>query len=206
MRPPRIPLFPLDVVLFPRMALPLHIFEPRYKLMVRHCLDEKLEFGMVLSRFERIARVGCTTAILSIVRTHPDGTMDILTEGRSAFQVMKVFEDKPYHEAAVEYLDEIESASAPDSQPSLLGLYEKCHNLVFGRAPEVIELRPGASLAYFVAGSLPLELDYRQELLELREEAMRQENLIDHLNDWLPRVEHLHHMRKKAGGNGHGLS
>ena len=48
-RPNRIPLFPLDVVLMPGAELPLHIFEPRYKVMIARCLEENLEFGMILA-------------------------------------------------------------------------------------------------------------------------------------------------------------
>ncbi len=49
MRPDRIPLFPLNVVLLPGAELPLHIFEPRYREMVKNCLEEKSEFGMLTS-------------------------------------------------------------------------------------------------------------------------------------------------------------
>ena len=62
-KPDRIPLFPLDVVLLPAMPLPLHIFEPRYKNMIRRCLSEKSEFGMVLASNQAMAEVGCTAAI-----------------------------------------------------------------------------------------------------------------------------------------------
>ena len=61
MRPDRIPLFPLNVVLFPGEELPLHIFEPRYRSMVRECLDGRSPFGMLLSMDDGITRVGCTS-------------------------------------------------------------------------------------------------------------------------------------------------
>jgi Lon protease-like protein len=56
-KPPRIPLFPLDVVLLPSMPLPLHIFEPRYREMVGRCLEGGLEFGMILAANDNIASV-----------------------------------------------------------------------------------------------------------------------------------------------------
>lgn len=207
MKPKRIPLFPLDAVLLPGMALPLHIFEPRYKLMIRRCIDERHEFGVVLARESGIARTGCTAAITQVVRTYPDGKMDILTEGRTAVQVLEVFEEKPYYEADVEYLeDELEIAvRSADDRAKLLELYDRCHKLLFGRPPGQLETPPGTLLSFQIAGELPLDLDYRQELLELRRESERQEHLRDRLTEWAPQLEHHQRMRRIAGGNGHGL-
>jgi Lon protease-like protein len=206
MKPKRIPLFPLQVVLFPGIELPLHIFEPRYKLMIRHCVDDKLEFGVVLAREEGVASVGCTAEVVRVVRTFPDGKMDIVTEGRTAYQVLKLVEEKPYYEADVDYLDEEEApeAVAPPAE-KLLELYDQCHRLLFGSAPDPIEKDPGASLAFQIASDLPVELSYRQELLEIRRESERRNYLFLRLGEWLPQLEHMQEMRRRAGGNGQGL-
>ena len=71
MRPDRLPLFPLNVVLFPGEQLPLHIFEPRYRRMVRECLDAKSSFGMLLAVDDGLTRVGCTAEILEVVKRYP---------------------------------------------------------------------------------------------------------------------------------------
>jgi len=207
MKPKRIPLFPLDVVLFPGMPLPLHIFEPRYKLMIRRCSDQQLEFGVVLARESGIAGTGCTAAITQVVRTYPDGKMDILTEGRTAYQVLQVFEEKPYYEADVQYLeDDLEIAvRSVDNRKKLLELYNRCHQLLLNRSPAQLELRPGILLSFQIAGELPLDLDFRQELLELRSESARQDHLRERLAEWAPQLEHHSRVRQKAGGNGHGL-
>src|SRR5215472_12311979 len=73
MRPERIPLFPLNVVLLPGASLSLHIFEPRYKEMVKDCLEEKSEFGMLLALPKGVAKVGCTAEILEVVKRYSDG-------------------------------------------------------------------------------------------------------------------------------------
>ena len=106
MRPDRIPLFPLNVVLLPGADLPLHIFEPRYRKMVRGCLDNKTEFGMLLALSDGVAGTGCTAEILEVVKTHDDGRMDILTVGREPFRVVELFTDDPLLEGAVDYLDD----------------------------------------------------------------------------------------------------
>ena len=91
MRPERIPLFPLNVVLLPGAELPLHIFEPRYREMVRNALENKTEFGMLLSLPKGLARFGCTAEILEVLKREDDGTMDILTVGRAPFRVLELF-------------------------------------------------------------------------------------------------------------------
>src|SRR5258708_39762236 len=85
-----LPLFPLNIVLLPGAELPLHIFESRYRAMVKSCLEEKSEFGMVLSLDKGVARVGCTAEILNVAKRYGDGRMDILTVGRAPFRVVEL--------------------------------------------------------------------------------------------------------------------
>lgn len=99
-----IPLFPLQVVLFPKMALPLHIFEPRYREMINRCLDENLEFGVVLikegpevggSALPHL--VGTTARIRSeSVERHPDGRINIQVVGQRRFRIEELHFDRPY--------------------------------------------------------------------------------------------------------------
>jgi ATP-dependent Lon protease len=199
----RIPLFPLEVVLLPGMSLPLHIFESRYKLMTRRCLRTHEPFGIVLIRGEEITRVGCTAAIQRLVRQFNDGRMDILTAGLRRYRIAELFHEQPYLEAAIEFLEE-SGAPAPASSPQLLELFAHCHRLVFGRAPETTEAAPGGSLAFLIASVLPLDLEARQELLELDSEAQRQTLLLVLLQAQLPEFARRERTRQSARGNGHG--
>src|SRR5579864_2912482 len=90
MGPERISLFPLDVVLLPGAILPLHIFEPRYRQMVRHCVNEKCEFGVLLALPKGIVRVGCTARVTEVVKRYNDGRMDIISVGRSPFRITQL--------------------------------------------------------------------------------------------------------------------
>jgi len=101
-----IPLFPLHVVVFPRTALPLHIFEERYKEMVGEAIRNKSEFGVVLARDEGIVNAGCTVVVEKLLEVHPDGRMDILTRGRKRFEISSLNEEKPYLQAEVEFFDD----------------------------------------------------------------------------------------------------
>src|SRR5271155_2912576 len=96
-----LPLFPLDLVLLPGTPLPLHIFEPRYKELIRTCLGERTKFGVIRAAEGGIVRVGCSAEIVDVVRTYPDGRMDILTMGRQRFAVHDVDQDSEYLRADV---------------------------------------------------------------------------------------------------------
>lgn len=202
MNPQRIPIFPLDVVLFPGCSLPLHIFEPRYKMMVRRCLNMKMQFGVVLAQTQGMATVGCTAAIVSVVKQYADGKMDILTRGKLAFQVKELFDDKAYLEAAIEcFEDPVESY--PPASKELIEAYEQCHWLLFNRAPDKRRTKASLSPAFAMASTLPLPLDQKQILLENRDEAERQAQLLDQLKEWLPQLVYLNERRSHARGNGH---
>ncbi|MGB7083270.1 MAG: LON peptidase substrate-binding domain-containing protein [Candidatus Acidiferrales bacterium] len=205
MNPKRIPLFPLDIVLFPGCSLPLHIFESRFKLMIRRCLNMRLQFGVILAQKRGMATVGCTAAIVSLVKQYPDGKMDILTRGETPFQVKEIFDDKPYLEAAIECFDEA-SEAYPSASKELTEAYEQCHWLLFNRGPETPRKKDRLSPAYAMASSLPLPLEHKQLLLENRSDAERQEQLLEQLKEWLPQLVYLNERRQRARGNGHSLN
>ncbi len=206
MRPERIPLFPLNVVLLPGAELPLHIFEPRYRAMVKGCVEEKSEFGMLLSLDKGVARVGCTAEILNVAKRYEDGRMDILTVGRAPFRVVELFKEDPLLEGHVDYLDDREIPANPRVQRELVELFEACHTLIFDDYPKNIEGGPSEELSYLVAATLPIDLLWKQQILELRSEADRQERLVAYLREWCPHLQKKEAMRQRAGGNGHGLN
>lgn len=205
MRPDRIPLFPLNVVLLPGAELPLHIFELRYREMVKRCLKEKSEFGMLLSLPKGVARVGCTAEIIEVVKRYDDGRMDILTVGRAPFRVVELFSDDPLAEGQVDYLEDCDAPANPNLQKELIELYEACHTLVFHDYPKNIDA-DSEQLSFIVAGTLPMDLLWKQQILELRTETDRQERLIAYLREWAPHLQNAGVMRQRAGGNGHGLN
>jgi Lon protease-like protein len=206
MRPDRIPLFPLNVVLLPGAELPLHIFEPRYREMVKRCLEEKSEFGMLLSLPKGLARIGCTAEIVEVLKREEDGSMDILTVGRAPFQVLELFTEAALLEGRVGYLEDEPAVDSAVVQRDLVELYETCHTLVFGDYPKNLDGGLAPSPAYRIAGTLPMELLWKQQILELRKEADRQQRLVSHLREWAPHLQKAAAVRSRAGGNGHGLN
>lgn len=204
MSPARIPLFPLDIVLFPGQAVPLHIFEPRYREMTRHCIDSQSPFGIIFVHEGNLARTGCTAIIVKILKEYEDGRSDILTAGQNAFQLVRTHNQKAYMEADVEYLEEdfTDVDSAVSSR--LERLCNQCHQILYGEDAPAFETEGGISLAYHVASELPVDTAFRQRLLEIRSEAERQGKLAAHLEEWYPQLQQREHVRGKAAGNGHG--
>jgi Lon protease-like protein len=109
-----LPLFPLNTVLCPGIALPLHIFEERYRAMVRHCLETTSPFGVVLIRQGREEGVGAisftgigTIAEIRDAGSYDDGRYDLLVVGTRRFEIRQVLSSKrPYLVAEVDVLDE----------------------------------------------------------------------------------------------------
>ena len=111
----RLPLFPLNVVLFPGGYLPLHIFEERYRLMMRNCLDGDRRFGVVL--ISSGSEVGApavpesvgTIAVIDEVRTLDDGRMLMAARGERRFRIVEIVEQLPYVIAEVTPLEDDDS-------------------------------------------------------------------------------------------------
>jgi Lon protease-like protein len=206
MGPDRIPLFPLNVVLLPGATLPLHIFEPRYRKMVRRCCDDKCEFGVLLALPRGIVRVGCTAEVVEVVKRYNDGRMDIITVGRSPFRITDLVNADAYAndellEGDVDFLDDREHRSDARMENELLRLYEVCHTLIFEDYPRNLHGEAMEHLSFVVASTLPLDLMWKQQVLELRSEGDRQERLVGYLREWAPHLQKQEKSRARAGGS-----
>jgi Lon protease-like protein len=202
-----IPLFPLEVVLFPGQPLPLHIFEDRYKEMIGECLETGCEFGVVLAKENSIVNVGCTAAITNVAKRYDDGRMDIETAGRRRFEVLFLNESKSYLRAAAQFF--LDDAAEPEAKvrTRALELHAEVLALLFpdpdDRAKYVLD--PGCPQRSFVLmGPLPVDLDFKQALLALRSEPERLEQAVNYLGKLAARLRLVTRVRGKAGSNGQG--
>jgi Lon protease-like protein len=197
----QLPLFPLDVVLFPGAPLPLHIFEPRYKEMIAECLEQKKVFGMVRAKENAVSEVGCTASILSVLKEYEDGRMDIATRGKQRFSILELNHDRAYLQAEVAWFDDDEPTPAPGKEvETAIELHEKLFH-VLGQDAEIEKEAP--SVSFHLASELPVDLDFKQAILEMRSEAERIETLIEYYRATIPKVEKTLYARQKASGNGH---
>ena len=197
-----LPLFPLDIVLLPGTLLPLHIFEPRYREMTADCVAKKKPFGVVRSKEEGIAEIGCTAEILTVAKQYPDGRSDIVTRGQRRFEVLQVNQELSFLQAEVFYLeDEPDKATSTEVEQAV-----KLHGEIMGLAgakPEGAEPTEREQLSFHLAGSLPLDLDFKQTLLAMKSEAERLRAVISYFETILPTLKRNLQVRQKAGGNGH---
>jgi Lon protease-like protein len=186
-----LPLFPLTTVLFPEMLLPLHIFEPRYRLLVRRCMDEDRPFGVVLIRSGQDVggtaepySVGTEAKIMAFSPLS-DGRSYIVVRGGRRFAVEQAVPDvEPYLVGRVRYLDEREGDGATKGAAVAVEAYGQYIVAVMAvtedergdRAivDELATVSPREA-AYRIAASLAVDASERQRLLELPSDAERLE-------------------------------
>lgn len=181
----RLPLFPLPVVLFPTAAMPLHVFEPRYRRMVARCLEFDRRFGLVYHDSDRRGpflfedgRVGCVAEIESF-QPLPDGRSLLLARGVERFAIVDGIEsDEPYYEGLVRPYPDREPASDLDERRrESLDLFRAVVDQLPEEPERLPELDEGAELSFPLVRTIEVEAPWQQSFLELREEARRLEQL-----------------------------
>jgi Lon protease-like protein len=198
----RFPLFPLGLVLIPRELVPLHIFEERYKLMIGECLDQQTEFGIVWLSDGGLKDVGCSARIARVLERFDDGRLNVLVEGTTPFRLKRRIDDLPYPAGDVEPLGD------DDAQPGDAEAIEAARARYADLVAEVTDERPDAETlakldAYGMAATLDVSLDAKQQMLELRSERARLEQLEALFADALGRIRHAERAAERAQGNGH---
>ena len=193
-------MFPLDLVLFPGAPLPLHIFEPRYKEMINECLEQKKPFGMVRATKDAVAEVGCTAAILTVKKKYDDGRLDIDTQGRQRFEIIQLNQERAFLQGEVVFFDDDPGNISDSDAKAALQLHAQLFDIL-GQQTEIEASDPCNS--FQLAHELPVDLDFKQALLEMKSERQRMETLVEYYKATITRVERTLHVRQKASGNGH---
>lgn len=205
-----LPLFPLEVVLFPNEILPLHIFEDRYKQMIAECLASaelspaQGEFGVVCQHEGKLESVGCSARITKVIRRYDDGRLDILTRGHGRFEIFLTNDERPYLRGAVTFFEDEDSElpSEADVKRAWSLLHELTKRLP-SSAPSP-EMPPDDRQSSFrIAAALPAGLEFKQQLLELRSERERMRQLTGLMTKLIPALDLRERARSKASGNGH---
>ena len=185
----RLPLFPLPIVLLPGTAMPLHIFESRYRRMVARCRDEHSPFGLVFHDPDLHGpfmidegRVG-TEAHIEVFHALPDGRSLILVRGGERFRIRDELEaSEPYYQAVVErYTDRTPATLSPDTladrRRRSADLLRGAVEAVGGEMDGVPELDAEHDVSFRLARYLQINASWLQALLELRDESERLERL-----------------------------
>lgn len=212
-----ISLFPLpNLVLFPDIAVPLHIFEERYKLMINECIDRSEVFGLVLLRSgateeneETIHRVGVTARITDVERLE-DGRMNIMCEGEARFRVLRFTQQTPFWKGNAHLLEE------EPSRGSFETLYEKVaqlyrqiaalsSDLTGSPQSELVLPESATDLSYMLAYVLDIDSEEKQKMLEMTSTSERLQTLVVHLTETIRNFEKqiaYKRVQTKVRGNG----
>lgn len=198
-----IPIFPLTIVVYPGEQLNLHIFEPRYKQLIRECVESKKPFGIPAVLNNKISEMGTLVQVKEITNLYDNGEMDIKTEGVQVFKILEMIRELPeklFSGAIVTYPLNITRGSAGLMKKVIAGIREIHKTL------GVIKdfKKPDDELtSYDVAHHAGLSIEDEYLLLEFLNELHRQEFLKRHLAKIIPLMEKMDLLKGKIKLNGH---
>jgi Lon protease-like protein len=194
------PLFPLGLVALPGEAIPLHIFENRYKAMMDECLRKDSEFGIVWLSDESLREIGCACKIERVLERMDDGRMNLLTRGTRPVRVLERQAHLLYPAGVVEFVEDREE----EADPVLAGIAHEAYAELVKRAtdtePEEAEL--AAMSAYGMAATVDFGLDAKQGLLDLRSENARLRLATRLFRAAIKRLDFVDRAQARARSNG----
>lgn len=202
MNPILLAIFPLQLALFPGEAIPLHIFEPRYRQLIADCRDEGIHFGIPTYLGGNLARYSTEVELVEIVKTYDTGEMDIIVRGLRVFRLLEAQQEVPgklYSGAKIEYPED-DSTVTPETRAKLIEKFAEIYRLLGQKQPDISDEEFG--LSYRIARDAGLELPRRVEFLGIRSEQSRQEFLIAHIEKAIGVLREQRGPKTFAGGNG----
>ena len=194
------PLFPLGIVALPHEAVPLHIFEERYKTMMNECLGSESEFGILWLSDDGLREIGCACQIERVLDRMEDGRMNLLARGTRPFRVLERQSHLPYPAGVIEFVEDRHDALDADLAQSAREAYAALVKQATDRDPDFEELEEMG--AYAMAATVDFGLQAKQGLLDLRSENARLRLLTRLLRAALKRLEFAEHAQARAQSNG----
>lgn len=178
-----IPIFPLNIVVFPLSKYPLHIFEERYKKMISRCLKEKIGFGIVTKIENELSKIGGFVEIEDILQKFDNGEMDISVQGKGRFLIKKVYPhtDK-YLVAEITEYNDLNSVVSPSLLIELQNSFERIIEKTNFQLEETFwkNYEETGLKSFKLAEKSGLTLKQQQDLLTIRDENKRVNYLINH--------------------------
>lgn len=197
-----LPLFPLNLIVFPHEDLNLHIFEPRYRQLINECLDEKKTFGIPAFVNNKLLGYGTEVEVKQLSKRYGDGRMDIKTKGLRIFRIVDFqnpVKEKLYAGGEVVFIENEDLSGEINSY--LLSLVEKLYSLL--KVKVDYDKPEYAPFSYRIVHKIGVSLEEEYELLTISTEKQRQEKLIKHLELILPIVAEVERTKERIAMNGH---
>lgn len=198
-----LPIFPLEIVVFPGEHLNLHIFEPRYKQLINECASQKKPFGIPAVINNKVMEYGTSVSVIEIFKVYENGEMDVRTKGENMFRILEVIKeipDKLFAGAIVNYPANRLQGNHITMQ-NLIADMRKLHDRLNVNKNFIKE--DGELTSYDIAHHSGLSIEQEYEFLQLEDERQRQEYLKRHFAHILPGVEQLKNIVERIQMNGH---
>jgi len=166
-----IPLFPLNMVVFPKENISLHIFEDRYKKMISNCISSKSEFGIILKNNNIISNIGCTVMVDKLLKTYSTGELDVTLNGIERFKILDKFKQDDLLFANISKIDEAYDLVDKNSFSMILDKYLKL--LLSFNIKHDIHNEMNKNISFDFTKSVIIPSLIKQEFLELSNESER---------------------------------
>lgn len=197
-----LPLFPLKLVAFPREQLNLHIFEDRYRQLISECIQDETRFGIPAYLNEQI-EYGTEMSVERVIKTYPDGRMDIITQAHRVFRVTEFTNPVPgklYAGGEVLFLDNIYDDMDERARQHMMELARE----LFETLNLSGNVRIGSDTTVFDLGhKIGLSPQKKYQLLQLERESDRQQFVIEHLETTIPVIQEMEQAKERIRMNGH---
>ena len=198
-----LPLFPLNLVVFPGEKLNLHIFEPRYRQLVRECIEQNITFGIPPYLNDTLSELGTEMRLLSVEQTYSSGELDIRTKAVGVFRINKFYRQAPGKLYAGGLIENV--VQDPEADPVLRTVITKQVRQLYealGLRKLLMELKPDYTI-FDVAHHIGFSTEQEYQLLATTSEHERQELVRDHLDTILPVVLETERLKERVRLNGH---
>ena len=198
-----IPIFPLDIVVFPGEVLNLHIFEDQYKQLIVDCHQQNKPFGIPAVIKDKKTEVGCLVQIDKIVKTSEDGRMDIKTMGIKPFRMLEVINDIPdkLYKGAIVHYPSNSIHVQPVLMRKILLLLRHLHLML--HVSKQFSKPDDELLSYDIAHHVGFSMEEEYELIELMTEPYRLQYIINHLDKVIPIIAGTEKLKDRINLNGH---
>lgn len=199
----QLPLFPLQLVAFPGEEVNLHIFEQRYRDLVRHTEEKGISFGIPTVIDGGLRPLGTEVGLVEVAKRYPGGESDIRTRGRRVFRIQRFHQEawgNTYPGGEVEFVD-VDLGEDPAVNREILDITRRIYQTL-----KIEKQVPPANpdfRTYDIAHYVGLTLEQEYELLSLFDAEDRQQFLLEHLRTVRPDVQQQSAMKARAKLNGH---
>ena len=198
-----LPQFPLQIVVYPNENLNLHIFEPRYRQLIKESEEDGVTFGIPTFLNNRVMPYGTEVQLLSIEKRHEGGAMDIKTKGLGVYRMEQFINPIPGKLYAGATIVRLETDRDFDwtLNEKMLGYLIELFDLL--NIDKALPDGPSDFLTFDIAHHAGMSTEQEYELLSMPTEKERQNFMINHLEQFLPMVREMRNLQQRALLNGH---